>query len=185
MILLLIAFNVTEFVQCNINVDQAMLLQSENMYMKMKIEQLETELHCEKIRSRHFEGLSQIAMLELRSGHWVNSSEKRKQVFNVLDEVKNIRSEIVSKLDNCITTMNNILDWFILGKHWKFVAKRFLSPPREFKMLYGSELRQTTMENFVTVSKFVYPVVKVIKKEKKFVQTSIVKFMKSNKWLLL
>ena len=109
MILLLLGFNVTEFVQCNINVEQAMLLQSENLYMKMKIEQLETELHCEKIRSRHFEGLSQIAMLELRRGHWANSSEKRKQVSNVLDEVNNIKSEIVSKLENCITTMNNIL----------------------------------------------------------------------------
>ena len=48
-------------------------------------------------------------------------------------------------------------------------------------MLYGSELRQTTMDNFVSVTKFVYPVVKVVKKEKKFVQSSIVKFMKRKK----
>ena len=45
---------------------------------------------------------------------------------------------------------NLILTFYIkfVGKRWKFVPKRFLSPPREFKRLYGNELRQTTLENF-------------------------------------
>ena len=42
----------------------------------------------------------------------------------------------------------NILSIKFLGRRWKFVPKRFLSPPREFKRLYGNEMRQTTLENF-------------------------------------
>ncbi len=64
----------------------------------------------------------------------------------------------------------------IMGKHWKFVPKWFLSPPREFKYLYGSEVRQTTMENFINVEKRVFPVVKVVKKEKIYVQSTFDKF---------
>ncbi len=69
----------------------------------------------------------------------------------------------------------------IIGKRWKFVPKRFLSPPREFKYLYGSEVRQTTMENFFNVEKRVFPVVKVVKKEKIYIQSTIDKFFSSSK----
>ena len=69
----------------------------------------------------------------------------------------------------------------IVGKRWKFVPKRYLSPPREFKKLYGTELRQTTMDNFVSVSKLVFPIVNVEKKEKLFIQSSILNFVKSKK----
>ena len=56
-----------------------------------------------------------------------------------------------------------------------------MSPPREFKTLYGNEARQTTMDNFVSVTKMVYPIVSVMKKNKVFVQPSILKFIKRKK----
>ena len=56
-----------------------------------------------------------------------------------------------------------------------------MSPPREFKMLYGPDIRQTTMDNFVSVSKFVFPVVNVKRKEKVLIQSSILKFVKCEK----
>jgi hypothetical protein len=67
---------------------------------------------------------------------------------------------------------------FFLGKHWKFVERRFLSPPREFKTLYGPDYRQTTLENYFVVRRIVIPVVKRIKKEKIYRQSSIIRFMK-------
>jgi hypothetical protein len=56
-----------------------------------------------------------------------------------------------------------------------------LSPPREFKKLYGAEFRQTTMDNFVSVSKIVVPVVTLKKSEKKLVQSRITMFLKCKK----
>jgi hypothetical protein len=69
----------------------------------------------------------------------------------------------------------------LLGRHWKFVPKRFLSPPREFKILYGSELRQTTLENFFPVRQFVNPVIVSKKIKKKYVQSRIDEFLKVKK----
>jgi hypothetical protein len=48
-------------------------------------------------------------------------------------------------------------------------------------MLYGAELRQTTLDNFFTVSKCVCRVIRANKIEKKFVQSSITKYMKMKK----
>jgi hypothetical protein len=48
-------------------------------------------------------------------------------------------------------------------------------------MLYGAELRQTTLDNFFPVRKIVFPVVNSKKKEKKYVQSDILKYMKCRK----
>jgi hypothetical protein len=79
----------------------------------------------------------------------------------------------------CVNYYCNLI---IVGKRWNFVPKRFRSPPREFKYLYGSEVRQTTMDNFVKITKRECPVVKREKKEKIYVQSNIKKyFVKSGK----
>ncbi len=70
------------------------------------------------------------------------------------------------------------LSFVIVGKRWNFVPKRYRSPPREFKQLYGPEARQTTMDNFFKITKRVIPVVKCAKKEKIYVQSSIKKYLK-------
>ena len=78
--------------------------------------------------------------------------------------------------------MNYYCNLIIVGKRWNFVPKRFRSPPREFKYLYGSEVRQTMMDNFVKITKRECPVVKREKKEKIYVQSNIKKyFVKSGK----
>jgi hypothetical protein len=61
------------------------------------------------------------------------------------------------------------------------VPKRFLSPPREFKKLYGAELRQTTMDNFVSFPKIVPSVIVVKERKKRFVQSCITKYLKCKK----
>ena len=83
------------------------------MYMKMKIQQLEFELESEKLRSRHFEGMSQIALIELQKSNWVNSIDKRNRLVKVIDEVQFVRSEIVkcvTKLDDVVRVFKNILE---------------------------------------------------------------------------
>ena len=50
-------------------------------------------------------------------------------------------------------------------------------------MLYGADVRQTTMDNFVSVSKIVFPVVNIKRKEQKMIQSSILKFVqRKKKW---
>jgi hypothetical protein len=44
--------------------------------------------------------------------------------------------------------------------------------------LYGPDYRQTTLENYFVVRRIVIPVVKRIKKEKIYRQSSIIRFMK-------
>ena len=61
------------------------------------------------------------------------------------------------------------------------MPKRFLSPPREFKILYGKEVRQTTMDNFVSITRHVFPIVKFEKKKRVYVQSSILKYTKCKK----
>ncbi len=41
----------------------------------------------------------------------------------------------------------------IVGKKLKFLPRRFISPPREFRFLYGREVRQTTIDSFFVVKK--------------------------------
>jgi len=48
-------------------------------------------------------------------------------------------------------------------------------------MLYGPELRQTTMDNFVSVSKYVFPVVNIEIEKKNLNQSSILKYLKCKK----
>jgi hypothetical protein len=41
---------------------------------------------------------------------------------------------------------------FLLGG-FKFVPRKFVCPPREFRLLYGKEIRQTIIESFFSVRK--------------------------------
>ena len=87
--------------------------------MQMKIKQLEFDLESEKIRSRHFEGLSQIVLLELQKGNWVNSIDRRNRVANLVAEFNSqikksgfVKSELVNcinKLENLVCSMNALL----------------------------------------------------------------------------
>ena len=87
--------------------------------MKMRIQQLEFDLETEKIRSRHFEGISHIAMLELQKGNWSKSVDRRNRICNLVSETRKefekfvtIKSEMVNcvtNLDNFIQSLNNIL----------------------------------------------------------------------------
>ena len=38
------------------------------------------------------------------------------------------------------------------GRVWKFVPRKFIRPPKEF-LIYGNEVRQTVIDNFVSVEK--------------------------------
>ena len=105
--------------QSKLSVEETMLLESENMYMKMRIKQLEFDLESEKIRSRHFEGISHIAMLELHKGNWSNSLERRDRLCKLvsdshkeLEKFVTVKSEMVNcvnNLDNLIRSLNTIL----------------------------------------------------------------------------
>jgi hypothetical protein len=97
----------------DLNDNRGLLLESENMFMKFRIQQLEFELETEKIRSRHFEGLSEIAMLELKRGNWVKSCLKRRKVCEALVEVERIRVEMInylSKLESVVSSVKNDLE---------------------------------------------------------------------------
>ena len=69
-------------------------------------------------------------------------------------------------------------DFKFIGCRWKFVPKRFVSPPREFKKLYGNELRQTTLENYFKLVKRNNIVVPGVVKKKRLVQLHIEKFFR-------
>ncbi len=40
---------------------------------------------------------------------------------------------------------------FVSGFSWKFVPSKFIRPPKEFRV-YGNEVRQTLMDNFLVPS---------------------------------
>ena len=95
------------------SVEEAILLQSENLYMRLKIEQLQFELECEQKRSRHFEGISQIALLELRNGSWANGREKRERISKALKEIEMIKIEMgnsVSKIEKLVIFLREALE---------------------------------------------------------------------------
>ena len=80
--------------------------------MKMKIRELEFDLECAQRKSRYFEGVSKIALFELEKGNWVNSSNKRNQLLKVLEEVEDVKLNLVNiiqKLDNFVCSIKNIL----------------------------------------------------------------------------
>ncbi len=79
--------------------------------MKLRIQQLEFELESEKSRSRHFEGLSQIALLELKQGLG-RVNDKKKRVTDGLIEVEGVKVELlkcVHQLKNVIDSLKNVL----------------------------------------------------------------------------
>ena len=101
--------------------ERALLIESENLLMKMKIEKLEFELESEKIRSRHFEGISLIAMTELEKeiakGNRLNDKSFRlSKLFHDFEiEMKHIEDvkvkmvNSIDKLSNIVRSMNVIL----------------------------------------------------------------------------
>jgi|FrelakmetLWP11LW_1041352.scaffolds.fasta_scaffold27781_1 hypothetical protein len=70
---------------------------------------------------------------------------------------------------------------FVLGRtKLQFVPRKFVCPPKEFRMLYGPEIRQTLLDNFVSnVSSRQQSV--AVKKKPKIVQSLISTFFQSKK----
>lgn len=80
--------------------------------MKLKIEQLQFELEAEKKRSRHYEGLSEIALLELKKGFLVNRDDKKRQILNALSDVEKVKRDLincVSRLDNAVAVFKKVM----------------------------------------------------------------------------
>ena len=83
----------------------------------MKVEKLEFELESEKIRSRHFEGISQIAMMDLQRGNRFSDRSNRlfQLVLNfetemrLLEDAKIEMVNWVNKLRDIASSMNSIL----------------------------------------------------------------------------
>ncbi len=61
------------------------------------------------------------------------------------------------------------------------MSKKFVSPPREFKRLYGNELRQSTLENFFQASKKKIVTVSEKAPKKNLVQTTLENFFQASK----
>jgi hypothetical protein len=104
---------VVDFSQFFVSGERAVLLESENLFMKLRIQQLEFELETEKIRSRHFEGISEIAMLELKRGNWVSSNAKRNKVVDTLVQIEWIKKEMLNslqKLEAAVDSVKNVLN---------------------------------------------------------------------------
>ena len=114
-----LGFDAIDLQQFCLSGEKAVLLESENLFMKLKLQKLEFELESEKIKCRHFEGLSQIAMMELQSGNWVNSIDKSRKLGNLLVQFQAGMKQFelamaemvncVSKLENLICSINTIL----------------------------------------------------------------------------
>jgi hypothetical protein len=119
MILLFVGFSVKNLLNLCLNERQSMLLESENLYMKLKIQKLEFELESEKIRSRHFEGLSQIALCEIKKAQWINAIDRSSRLEKLIQEFQmelrkfeSVKGEMISqvcKLENIVCAVNAIL----------------------------------------------------------------------------
>jgi hypothetical protein len=102
-----------------LNEKQSMLIESENLLMKLKIQKLEFELESEKIRSRHFEGLSQIALCEIKKAQWINAIDKGSRLEKLVHEFQfelrkfeSVKGEMIAqvcKLENIVCAINAIL----------------------------------------------------------------------------
>jgi len=85
-----------------------------------------------------------------------------------------------TKLLFCFLIYNVLLNFFVGKRKLTFVPRKFVSPPREFRFLYGPEIRQTVLDNFVVVAK--EPTIQIIvKKKPKLVQRSISSFFPKRK----
>ena len=70
---------------------------------------------------------------------------------------------------------------FVLGKpKLKFLPRRFVCPPKEFRYLYGREMRQTSLEAFLVRSDMKKSL-KTKKRVSKMVQSQKTKFFSSQK----
>ena len=117
--ILFLGLSSLDFFQRDLSFNRFMLLESENLYMKMKIKELEFELESEKIKSRHFEGISAISLIELSKGNWVNSIDRRDRICKIVTDFQNeikqfevAKSSLVhsvSKLENFVCSLNAIL----------------------------------------------------------------------------
>lgn len=73
--------------------------------------------------------------------------------------------------------------FFVIGrKKLEFVPRRFVCPPREFRLLYGPELRQSTISNFVVKVEKLKNSNPVIKK-RSVVQSKISSYFSVRKWI--
>jgi hypothetical protein len=79
--------------------------------------------------------------------------------------------------------MNSILQlyflWFTGVPKLKFLPRRFVTPPLEWRHLYGRELRQTSLEAFVVKTENV--VFEKRERKKKVNQSVITRFFAKNK----
>ena len=98
----------TDLLQFSLSGEKALLLESEHLFMKLKVQKLEFELETEKIRCRHFEGLSQIAMMELQKGNWV---DKNRRLSNLLVQFQAGMKQfevVKSEMDNSVSMLKNL-----------------------------------------------------------------------------
>jgi hypothetical protein len=116
---LLLGLNGIDVFDCQLSGMEALLLQSENLYLKMKIQQLEIDLENEKRRSSHFDGVSKIALYELQKGNWIKCVNRRERIGKVVRdfecEMKNFdvfhknMMDCANKLHNLIRSLNALL----------------------------------------------------------------------------
>ncbi len=108
-----------DLLNCKLSGTEAMLLQSENLLMKMRIQQLEFDLETEKRRSVYFDGISKIALLELEKGNWVKCVQRRERVSELVREfqcqVKHFQvfktqmNSCVSRMESLVCSLNALL----------------------------------------------------------------------------
>ncbi len=68
--------------------------------------------------------------------------------------------------------------YFVSGFSWKFVPSKFVPPPKEFR-IYGNEVRQTVLDNFlVPIESLKGKKKKQKSSSKKLLQSEITKFFK-------
>ena len=114
---LFLGLDALNLLNCPLSGERSMLLESENLLMKMKIEKLEFDLETKRIRSRHFEGISQIAMMELQRGNrFTNSSNNLSKLFSNFEiemrHLEDAKAEMVNRVRNLreiVSSMNSIL----------------------------------------------------------------------------
>ena len=68
------------------------------------------------------------------------------------------------------------LYFIVSGFSWKFVPSKYTRPPREFRV-YGNEIRQTVLDNFLVP----FETMKRDSKKTKLYQSKITKFWSTNK----
>ncbi len=74
----------------------------------------------------------------------------------------------------------NVCLWIFSGVAWKFVPSKFTRPPKEFRV-YGNEVRQTVLDNFLVPRNLL----KGKSKKKKIYQSRITQFFKWNVFCII